>query len=244
MTNTEALPPKDKLIDHLSTKDSLNIMLINQYESFGVLQSNILKIANVVERIFKVLKKTDNGRLLYAGAGTSARIGVQDGVELFPTFGWPKERVGFVIAGGIDALTNSIENSEDDKLSAVNKIKKLNVGKHDVLIGIAASGNTPFTVSAIKKARESGALTVGIANNVNSKIEKNSEISIILNTGYEILAGSTRLKAGTTQKVCLNLISTMLMVKFGKVKNGMMVNMQPNNKKLMKRQKFIRENIT
>lgn len=244
MTNTEALPPQDKLVDHLSTLDSLNIMLNNQYESFTALQSNIFKISNVVEKIFEVLNKNPKGRLIYAGAGTSARIGVQDGVELFPTFGWPKERVDFVIAGGMSALTSSVENSEDDEFSAENMIKKLKINKGDVIIGVAASGETPFTIASIKKAKQYGALTIGITNNINTQIEKYCEFSIILNTGYEIIAGSTRLKAGTTQKICLNLISTMLMVKFGKVKNGMMINMQPNNKKLLKRQEFIKENIT
>jgi len=244
MTNTETLPPENQFIDKLSTKDALKFMLKNQSEVFTVLKKKINDIEFSVNEIaLRLLQKPDS-RLLYAGAGTSARIGVQDGVELYPTFGWPKKRLDFVIAGGMKSLTKSIENAEDDENDAIKRVEDLNVSHGDVLIGLAASGNTPFTVMAIKKARELGALTVGVTNNVNSKIEKVSEISILINTGFEALAGSTRMKAGTSQKICLNLISTMLMVKLGKVKNGMMVDMKPNNKKLIKRQNFIKNMLT
>ena len=218
MTNTEALPPPNKLIDHLPTRDSLKFMLYSQFEAFKVIKKNFCQIENVINEMYLALNKKTDGRIIYAGAGTSARIAVQDGVELFPTFSWPKKRLAFVIAGGIKALTNSIENSEDNIENAKKQIQLLNVKTGDVLIGLAASGETPFTLEAISRARKNGALTIGITNNTNTKIEKLSEIAIVLNTGNEALAGSTRLKAGTAQKICLNLISTMLMVKFGKVK--------------------------
>lgn len=243
MTNTETLPPKDKFIDKLSTKEALNFMLANQSEVFKILEQKIDEIEYIIHRITLNLNQKIDSRLLYAGAGTSARIGVQDGAELYPTFSWPKHRLDFVIAGGMKSLTKSIENAEDNEDEAVKRIEELNVSHGDVLIGLAASGNTPFTVMAIKKARELGALTVGITNNTNTKIEEVSEISILIDTGFEALAGSTRLKAGTAQKICLNLISTMLMVQFGRVENGMMIQMKPNNKKLIQRQNFIKNII-
>jgi len=243
MTNTEALPAKDKLIDHLPTNVSLNFMLENQFQAFKVIKKQLNQIEHAISEMYSVLNKKDDGRIIYAGAGTSARIAVQDGVELFPTFSWPQKKLAFVIAGGIKALTNSIENSEDNVENAKKQIKLLNVKKGDVLIGLAASGETPFTLEAVSRARKNGALTIGISNNVDTNLEILSEIPIVLNTGNEALAGSTRLKAGTAQKICLNLISTMLMVKFGKVKNGMMVDMQASNKKLLKRQLFIKNNM-
>ncbi len=244
MTNTETLPPKNQFIDKLSVKDALKFMLDNQSEVFEILKNKIDVIEFVVKKIALRLDQEPEGRLIYAGAGTSARIGVQDGVELYPTFGWPKHRLDFVIAGGMQSLTKSVENAEDNEEDAANRIRELEISFSDVLIGLAASGNTPFTVMAIKKAREFGALTIGITNNLNSNIEKASEISILINTGFEAIAGSTRMKAGTAQKICLNLISTMLMVHFGKVKNGMMVAMKPNNKKLFTRQKTYKKFVS
>ena len=166
-------------------------------------------------------------------------LGVQDGVELYPTFGWAKDKVDFIIAGGSKALTSSIENSEDDIMSARHMVSKLKVNPTDVLIGLAASGNTPFTYEALRAAKEKKAKIIVISNNPDGIILKLSRYKIILNTKEEVVAGSTRLKAATAQKICLNLISTILMTKLGFVKNGYMINLVPNNEKLRNRKKII-----
>jgi N-acetylmuramic acid 6-phosphate etherase len=175
------------------------------------------------------------GRLIYAGAGTSARIGVQDGAELFPTFNWPHEQVAFAIAGGEGALLRAVENAEDSAEDGVTRIEELGVGADDVVIGLAASGNTPYTVAAVKAAKARGALTIGIANNPGALLLAESDHAILLDTGAEIIAGSTRLKAGTAQKAALNLLSTLLMVRLGRVYGGLMVHMRPTNAKLRRR---------
>ncbi|HEX5006839.1 MAG TPA: N-acetylmuramic acid 6-phosphate etherase, partial [Hyphomonadaceae bacterium] len=176
-----------------------------------------------------------SGRLVYVGAGTSARIGVQDGAEPFPTFNWPREQVVFVIAGGERALLRAIENAEDSGADGARRIEEIAVAPNDVVIGVAASGATPFTVAALKEARDRGALTVGIASNRGSHLLHASEYPILIETGAEPIAGSTRLKAGTAQKVVLNLFSTMLMVRLGRIYRGLMVHMRPTNEKLRRR---------
>ena len=177
----------------------------------------------------------NEGRLIYAGAGTSGRIGVQDGVELFPTFNWPKNRLDYIIAGGSRAIVNAIENAEDDEITANNAVIEKLISSKDVVIGLAASGNTPFTCKVMEKAKIIKALTISISNNPKGKILEFGKIKIVLDTKEEVIAGSTRLKAGTAQKICLNIISSMVMMKMGNVKNGFMNNMIPTNEKLRKR---------
>ena len=160
---------------------------------------------------------------------------MQDGVELFPTFNWPRDRLDYIIAGGKKAVFSAIENAEDDIVSAEQILKKKGINKKDIIIGIAASGNTPFTCKVLKEAFKKDALTIAISNNPDGKILKFGKINIVLDTKEEVVAGSTRLKAGTAQKICLNTISTMVMVNMGKVENGMMTNMVPTNEKLRKR---------
>jgi len=172
------------------------------------------------------------GRLVYAGAGTSGRIGVQDGAELPPTFDWPRHRVLLLIAGGEAALTGSIENAEDDADAAVAAIAGHAIGGDDIVLGIAASGTTPFTVAAVREAGRRGALTIGIANSPASPLLSAAAHPIAVATGAEAIAGSTRMKAGTAQKVVLNLYSTLVMVRLGRVHQGLMVDMQASNEKL------------
>jgi N-acetylmuramic acid 6-phosphate etherase len=162
---------------------------------------------------------------------------VQDGVELFPTFNWPKERLDFIIAGGPNALLNAVENAEDDTHSAEKIVEDKFISHEDVVIGVAASGNTPFTCRVLERAKNQNALTISISNNSRGKILKYGNHKIILDTKAEVIAGSTRLKAGTAQKICLNIISSMVMVKMGRVKNGMMNEMVPTNEKLRLRKK-------
>lgn len=236
---TEGLVTKEKWVDKLSTLDSINCMLESQENGLIVIRKSIENIKIVIDNIYTKLKENNDSRIIYVGAGTSGRIAVQDGAELYPTFGWPKSRLEFIIAGGKEALTESIENAEDNLSFALKEINKINISKEDVVIGLTASGNTPFTLEVIKKSREIGALTIGISNNKGSRLEKISSFSIVLNTGPEIIQGSTRLTAGTTQKVLLNIISTIVMSRLGLVKNGVMVNLKATNKKLLKRKKII-----
>ena len=214
-------------------------MVKDQQKCLKIINKIIDEIEVVVDRIYKHLKKSNKGRIIYCGAGTSGRIGVQDGVELYPTFGWPKERVDFILAGGLKALTRSIENAEDDIESSIKVVDKKKINKNDVLIGLAASGNTSFTCNVLKYSRHNNPLIIAISNNPNGQILKYASLKIILDTQEEVIAGSTRLKAGTSQKVCLNMISSMVMVKMGKVKDGLMVDLVPSNIKLKKRKKMI-----
>jgi N-acetylmuramic acid 6-phosphate etherase len=175
------------------------------------------------------------GRLVYAGAGTSGRLAVQDGAELMPTFSWPEERLVLLMAGGRDALVRSIEGAEDEIQLAAQLVQQHVVDSRDVLIAVAASGTTAFTVSCLREAKRRGALTIGIANNAGTPILEESDHPIWLDTGAEPIAGSTRLKAGTAQKIALNLLSTLLMILMGRVYNGLMVDVQAVNQKLVRR---------
>ena len=234
---TELLFKKSKPIDNLSISEGISLMVQEQNNASLEVKKAAKSIERVIEAIHRHLTLNSKGRLIYVGAGTSARIGVQDGVELFPTFNWPKERLDFIIAGGINALLNAIENAEDDTYTAEKIVEDKLIFREDVVIGIAASGNTPFTCKVLEKAKNQNALTIAISNNPNGKILKYGDHKIILNTKEEVIAGSTRLKAGTAQKICLNIISSMVMVKMGRVKNGMMNEMVPTNKKLRLRKK-------
>ena len=239
LSPTELASTEHKPIDKVTDKEALQILLNSQRGAVEVVFENIDKIKNFVDKIFNHLKFTEYGRLIYVGAGTSGRVAVQDGVELYPTFGWPKARFDFIIAGGKRALTSSVENAEDDLVKANSSIDKLKVNKYDVVIGLAASGNTPFTTQVLKISEKLGALTIGISNNPNSVMTNNINNCIILDTGPEVVEGSTRLKAGTSQKICLNLITTLLMTKFGKIIEGKMKNLVATNKKLRDRKKRI-----
>ena len=177
----------------------------------------------------------DTGRLIYVGAGTSGRIGVQDGVELTPTFNWPQERLLFILAGGEDAVLQSVEGAEDSADDGQWNILKAGVNACDVVIGLAASGATPFTVAAIKYAALLGALTIGVANNRDAPLLAACAHPILIETGAEAIAGSTRMKAGTAQKVFCNLFSTLVMVRLGRVYRGLMVDMRASNEKLRRR---------
>lgn len=240
---TEQQPPKNEWIDKMNGKEALKVMLQSQSESIDAIRLALDDILKVSEAIYNKLDKVPNSRIIYAGAGTSARICVQDGTELFPTFGWPKERIDFLVAGGLNALTESIENAEDNVEYGEEIVKKIKISESDVVIALSASGTTPFAVSVINSSNKLNALTIGIGNNVGTKLQKIANLSITLNTGYELLAGSTRLKAGTAQKICLNLISSLVMCKLGLIKNGLMINMIPTNKKLLDRKLKIKSYI-
>ncbi len=187
---------------------------------------------------------TGKGRLIYVGAGTSGRLGVQDGAELWPTFGWPKERFAYLIAGGDKALTQSVERAEDDITDAFLRVRDLEIGKNDIVIALAASGSTLFTRKAVNEAKSCGALTIGIANNGGSPLLEECDHPIFLDTGAEPIAGSTRMKAGTSQCVVLKILSTLVMVRLGYVYKGMMVNVRAVNDKLKRRAVAMVQTIT
>ena len=177
----------------------------------------------------------DRGRLIYVGAGTSARVAVQDGAELTPTFAWPQERLRFIIAGGESAFAASVEGAEDDAADAVKQIDEAGLSTRDVVIAVSASGTTPFTVAALQQAGAHHAVTIGVANNAGTPLLASAKYPVLVETGRELIAGSTRMKAGTAQKAVLNLISTGIMLRLGRVYRGMMVNMPPTNAKLKRR---------
>ena len=175
------------------------------------------------------------GRLIYAGAGTSGRLGVLDSVELRPTFGWPKERALALLAGGKAAMFEAVEGAEDDRAQGAADLRALQPTKHDVLIALAASGATPFVLGVLEAARAAGLLTIGIANNEGAPVACQAEFGITLETGSETISGSTRLKAGTAQKIALNTLSSAIMVRLHKVYGNLMVDVQPTNAKLVRR---------
>lgn len=231
--STEDINPRYLDLDIWSAAEQVRALHEDQLAAVTAVGLALASLSAAVEAAAARLRKS--GRIIYAGAGTSARIGVQDGAELLPTFNWPAERVAFVIAGGEAALLRAVENAEDSAEDGVGRIAELGVGANDIVLGIAASGNTPFTVAAVKASRQRGALTVGIANNANSQLLAASEHPVLIETGMEVIAGSTRLKAGTAQKVALNLFSTAVMAQLGRVYRGMMVDMRPTNAKLRHR---------
>ncbi len=240
--STEANSPRYIDLDTWPPIDQVKALHEAQLAAVGALGPALSAIAAAVEQAAPRLRR--GGRIIYVGAGTSARIGVQDGAELLPTFNWPGEQVAFVIAGGEGALLRAVEDAEDSADDGARRIDELGANANDVVIGIAASGATPFTVAAVKAARARGALTIGIANNAGSQLLTASDHAILIETGAEPIAGSTRLKAGTAQKVALNLFSTAVMMQLGKVYRGMMVHMLPTNEKLRQRSEQMVVKIT
>lgn len=184
------------------------------------------------------------GRLIYAGAGTSGRLAVQDGAELPPTFSWPRERLLLLIAGGDEALVHAVEGAEDEGERGAELIRRHAVGPDDALLAVAASGTTPFTLACLVEARARGALTVGISNNAGTPLLTEADHGIWLDTGPEAIAGSTRMKAGTAQKITLNLLSSLVMIRLGRVFDGLMVDVQATNAKLVRRSENMLMHLT
>lgn len=232
---TEFVDPRYKQIDIWPTRTALDAMWESQMAAVAAIEPALESLTAAVELAVVRLSQSETGRLAYTGAGTSIRVAVQDGTELGPTFDWPDARTAYLVAGGHEALLTSIEGAEDDSDDAIKQVVECKIGSDDVLIGIAASGNTPFTVAALKKARAAGALTIGIANNPGSSLLEAAEMPVLVDTGAEVISGSTRMKAGTAQKIVLNMISTQIMVGLGRVYEGLMVDMRPANIKLRKR---------
>ena len=235
--STETIDPRYADLDAWPIGQVIRSLWEGQVEAASAVEKALAQIEAAVGGAAEALKAS--GRLIYAGAGTSGRIAVQDGAELLPTFGWPKDRMLFALAGGNRALIEAVENAEDDAADGAAQMDIASACACDVVIGVTASGTTPFTLAAIEQARRCGALTIGLACNQGTSILSAAQYPVLLDTGSEVLAGSTRLKAGTAQKIALNLISTGVMVRLGRVYKGRMVDMRATNAKLRKRSEIM-----
>jgi len=240
--STERSSPRYSSIDLWEAEDIAESIVESQFAAVAAVQAVRKEIAAAVVAMRTRLQ--DRGRLIYVGAGTSGRLAVQDGAELAPTFGWPGDRLVLLVAGGEGALLRSVERAEDDAEQGLRLIEQHAVTSQDVLIAVAASGTTRFTLACLREAKLRGALTLGIANNQASPILQDADHPIFLDTGSEPIAGSTRLKAGTAQKVALNTLSTSLMILLGKVHQGLMVDVQAANEKLQKRSEAMLMQLT
>lgn len=231
--STETADPSLAEIDRWPTERAVSAMLEGQRDAIAALTSQTGVMARAADAAAERLGI--KGRLAYAGAGTSGRVGVQDGVELTPTFGWPEQRLAFFLAGGEAAMMRAVEGAEDDAEAARTAVRDASLGPSDVLIGIAASGRTPYTIGALEEARARGSLTISLACNPDTPLLSAAEHPILLDTGSEAVAGSTRMKAGTAQKAALNVLSTAIMLRQGLVYRGLMVAMRISNAKLLRR---------
>ena len=230
---TEEINPKTKEIDRLPTVEI--VRLINEEDkTVAVAVSRVLdRVAEAIDTI--VQRLASDGRLFYVGTGTSGRLGVLDASECPPTFGVSTDLVCGVIAGGDEALRRSVEAAEDDPLQAERDLASLGITAHDAVVGISASGNTPYTLGALEYANRTGATTVAITCNPASRMAAVASISIAPVVGPEVIAGSSRMKAGTAQKMILNMLSTATMIKLGLVYGNLMSNLRATNEKLRRR---------
>lgn len=220
-------------LDTMSTAELLTNINKEDKKIADVITHQLPNIERLINQIVPKIKK--GGRLFYIGAGTSGRIGILDASECPPTFGVPDTMIIGIIAGGDTAIRKAVENAEDDTEQAWKDLSQYNISEADVVIGIAASGNTPYVIGGLQKAKEHKILTGGISCTKNNLISKNVDYPIELVVGPEFLTGSTRMKAGTSQKLVLNMISTAVMIQLGRVKGNKMVDMQLSNKKLVNR---------
>ena len=239
---TEAVDPSLTSIDTLNTAARLQLMNNEDARVATAVAEEIPAIARAIHRIVHSLKA--GGRLIYVGAGTSGRLGVLDASECPPTFGTPPEMVQAIIAGGDSALRCSAEGAEDDPEAGARAVAECDVNNLDTVVGISASGRTPFVLGALHRASQRGAATVAVVNNRPSDMEKIASITIAPIVGPEILAGSTRLKAGTSQKLVLNMLTTGAMMELGKTYGSFMVDVQATNNKLKARALRIVRQVT
>lgn len=230
---TEKINKKSINIDVCNTKKILEI--INEEDKVVPLAVE-RELPNVVKAVDAITDRMGKGgRLFYIGAGTSGRIGILDASECPPTFGTDPSLVEGIIAGGNAAVFKAVEGAEDDEELGIKEIQDRNINSNDSVIGITASGRTPFVISAIREAKKLGAVTIAVSNNEDSKVKYEADIAITPIVGPEVVMGSTRMKAGTSQKLVLNMITTTVMIKLGKVYGNLMVDLQPTNEKLMDR---------
>ncbi|TCT39903.1 N-acetylmuramic acid 6-phosphate etherase [Martelella mediterranea] len=232
-STTESSSKRYATIEKWPVNDLVDGIIEGQFSAIAAVQSASAVIADAADAICAKLE--DGGRIIYAGAGTSGRLATLDAAELPPTYNFPPERAISLMAGGKDAFLVAKEGAEDDRNAAIADLNAVELSNNDVLIGVAASGNTPYVASALEYAEKTGCVTVAIFNNPHGLVGKMAQFSILLPTGAEFVAGSTRMKAGTAQKVALNTLSTAVMIRLGYVYQGLMVEMKPTNAKLHKR---------
>ena len=235
--DTERASPRYSDIDLWEPGDILDALIESQMSAVAAVRPVLGAIQRAAQAMEARLR--GEGRLVYVGAGTSGRLAVQDGAELIPTFNWPQDRLLLLMAGGKDALLRATEGAEDESGQAARLIQQHRIGAPDVMIAVAASGTTPFTVACMREAKRRGAFTIGIANNRQTPLLEEADCPIWLDTGPEPIAGSTRMKAGTAQRVTLNLLSTLVMIRLGRVHEGLMVDVQAINAKLVERSENI-----
>jgi N-acetylmuramic acid 6-phosphate etherase len=233
MLKTETPAQDHALLDQYPTAELVNVLVDDQLNAVNAVRAAAPRIAAAVAAALPRVEA--GGRLIYVGAGTSGRLGVLDSVELYPTFSWPHGRAVALLAGGSDAMFVAVEGAEDDFNQGAADLRSVNVTANDVVLLIAASGGTPYVLGALRAAREIGALTIGFANNVDAPVANEAEIGVTLDTGMEVISGSTRLKAGTSQKIALNTFSSALMVRLNKVYGNLMVDLKATNAKLVLR---------
>jgi N-acetylmuramic acid 6-phosphate etherase len=220
-------------LDHMSSLEIVRLVNREDRRIAPAVGRELPAISRAVDGIVDCIRR--GGRLLYIGAGTSGRLGVLDASECPPTFGVSSHLVCALIAGGPRAIRNPVEGAEDNRAQARRDLQEIGLSKHDALVGLAASGTTPYVISAIAYAKQKGALTIGVTANRNSPLTRAAEIAIAPNVGPEVLTGSTRMKAGTAQKMVLNMLSTASMVRLGHAYDNLMIDLTKTNKKLKDR---------
>ncbi|UGQ46482.1 N-acetylmuramic acid 6-phosphate etherase [Massilia endophytica] len=233
MLKTETPSTQHALLDQYPVTELVTAFVDDQFNAVQAVRDATPRIAAAITAAVPRIEA--GGRLIYVGAGTSGRLGVLDSVELYPTFSWPHERALALLAGGESAMFQAVEGAEDDRGQGAADLQGLKPGANDVVFLLAASGGTPYVLGALHAARAAGALTIGIANNPDAPVAAEAEIGITLDTGSEVISGSTRLKAGTSQKIVLNTISSAIMVRLHKVYGNLMVDLKPTNAKLFAR---------
>ncbi|MGB9513626.1 MAG: N-acetylmuramic acid 6-phosphate etherase [Candidatus Acidiferrum sp.] len=234
---TEQRNQASKNLDHMSSREIVLLMSREDHKVAPAVAREVPEIARAVDGIVARMHK--GGRLLYVGAGTSGRLGVLDASECPPTFGTPPELVRALIAGGHKAITHPVEGAEDSQTDARRDLKKIRLAKNDTLVGLAASGSTPYVLAAIAYAKRRGALTIAVTANRKSPLVAAAHFAITPDVGPEVLTGSTRLKAGTAQKMILNMLSTATMVRLGHAYENLMIDLTKTNRKLRGRAKRI-----
>ncbi|TNG92011.1 N-acetylmuramic acid 6-phosphate etherase [Pasteurellaceae bacterium USgator11] len=234
---TESRNPQSEQLDRLSTVDILRLINQEDQKVPQIIAEQIPSIAQAVDQIVDAFQR--GGRLIYLGAGTSGRLGILDASECPPTYGTDPNQVIGLIAGGKSAVFSAVENAEDNRQAAIEDLQQIQLNQHDVVVGIAASGRTPYVLSGIECAKQTGCVTVGIACNPDSALLQQAQIAICVAVGAEVVTGSSRMKAGTAQKLVLNMLTTAAMVRSGKVYGNLMVDVQATNHKLIERQKNI-----
>ncbi len=244
MNNSDLISTLEQLLSEDQNPDTIDIDLLSSLEVVTKINQQDQKVAKAVEKILPHIADAvdciiesfnQNGRLIYLGAGTSGRIGVLDAVECVPTFGVDSNQVMALMAGGNDAMFKAKEGIEDDPNAAIAELKNINLNHLDVVVGIAASGRTPYVIGALKYAATVGAKTIALSCNPEAEIASYAQIALLPIVGAEALTGSTRMKSGTAQKMVLNMLSTASMIGIGKSYKNLMVDVRASNKKLMAR---------